>query len=159
MKEAQDRDLSLNALINAILLRYVTYYKTIERNGKVVVSRKSFQFILNNLDESLLLDSLKKNEFNLSNFISLSKGQIEFENFVNYALEGVGVTGGIIRDFDIYKDKQGYTNILLIHGYDIKWSKIIGNTITDLIKEIFHYNSQCTFYSSSLIIRIFEKSI
>ena len=157
--EAQDKDLSPNALINKVLTRYVTYYKYIERKGKVVVPNKSFQFILNNIDEDILFESIKKNELDFHALFVFRRIPITFENFVKYALDGSGLMGGLLYHYTFYKDEQGYDNMLLEHNYDIKWSRIIGRAFSELLREMFDCNTVCTNHDHRVIIKILEKHV
>ncbi len=124
--------MSVNALINSILKRYVTYYKHIERKGKVVIPNKSFQFMLNNMDEGRLLESIKENELDIYKLFVSTRLPITFDNFTLYALEGAGLMGGYLHHYSIYNDEQDYTSMLLEHNYDVKWSRIIGNAYSDI---------------------------
>lgn len=159
MEEAQNKNQSINALINDILTRHVTYYKHIERKGKVVVPNKSFQFMLDNVKESELSESIKKNELDISTLFVANGLQFTLENFIKYALDGVGLMGGFLRHYTIYKDNQDYVNLILEHNYDIKWSRIIGNVYSDILKEIFQYSTQYVFNDNSIVIKILEKHI
>lgn len=151
--------MSVNALINSILKRYVTYYKHIERKGKVVIPNKSFQFMLNNIEEDMILESIKKNELDILTLFVSKRIPITFDNFIVYALEGAGLMGGFLHHYAVYKDEQGYTSMLLEHNYDVKWSRIVGNAYSDVLKKMFHYNTQCAFFPDSVIIRILEKHV
>jgi hypothetical protein len=158
-EESQDKHISSNALINNILTRYVTYYKYIEKKGKVVIPNKNFQFMLNNVEENALLESIKKNELEIYTLFVTKRIPFTFGNFIKYALDGAGIMGGLLHHYDIYKDEQDYNNLLLEHNYDVKWSKIIGNAYSSILKEMFHYNTQCDFYDHSVVIKILEKHI
>jgi hypothetical protein len=158
-EEAQNKNSSVNALINNILTRYVTYYKHIERKGEVVIPHKSFQFMLNNIEENVILENIKKYELDIDTLFVTRKVPFTFDNFIMYALEGAGLMGGFLHHYVIYKDEQDYINLLLEHNYDVKWSRIIGITFSDILKKMFQYNTECVFFPDSVIIRILEKHV
>jgi hypothetical protein len=158
-EEAQNKNLSVNALINDILTRYVTYYKHIERKCKVVIPNKSFQFMLDNIDEDTLFESITKNELDIEILFTTKKIPGTFENFIIYGLEGAGIMGGLLRHYVIYKDEQDFTNLLLEHNYDIKWSRIMGKAFSGTLQKMFQYNTDCTFLPNSVVIKIMEKHV
>lgn len=156
-EEANHQDMSVNALISSLLSKHIIYYKLLEKKGKVVIPRKSFQFMLDSVEESVLMSSLRVNEFDTIKMVILSKNETTFSNFVKYFLDGLGLAGGFIHHYSIRKDDQGYTHITLEHNYDSKWSRIIGNIISDILKEIFHFNTKCIFLETNVSIKILEK--
>lgn len=158
-EEAQNKNSSVNALINDILTRYITYYKHIEKKGKVVIPNKSFQFMLNNVKEDMILESIQNNELEIYTLFATKRIPFTFGNFVKYALDGAGMMGGLLHHYIIYKDEQEYSNLLLEHNYDLKWSRIIGNAYSNLLKEMFRYNTQCSFNDHSVVIKILEKYV
>ena len=115
--------------------------------------------MLSNVDEESLLESIKKNELDIYTLFVTLKITFTFRNFVIYALDGTAIMGGFIHHYVIYKDDQDYTKLLLEHNYDIKWSRILGNAFSDILKKMFNYNSQCTILDHSVIIRISEKHV
>ena len=112
-EEAEAKNQSVNALVNDILHQYVSYYKHIERKGKVIIPQKSFQFMLENVDEKIILDCIKRNELDFYTLFATKRIPFTFENFVSYALEGVGKARGFINYFSVYKDSENYTHVLL----------------------------------------------
>ena len=158
-EEAENKNTSVNALINDVLTRYVTYYKHIERKGKVVIPNKSFQFMLDNVAEDALLESIIKNELDIYTLFTTKKIPLTFGNFITYALEGACIMGGFLHHYVIFKDDEGYTSLLLEHNYDIKWSRIIGKAFSHTLKRMFNYNTECTFQPHSVVIKIMEKRI
>jgi hypothetical protein len=125
----------------------------------VIIPNKSFQFMLDNAEEVVLLESIKKNELNLNTLFTTKRIPFTFKNFITYALEGAGIMGGFLSHYVIYKDNQDHTNLLLEHNYDIKWSRIISTAYANTLKRMLGYNTQCTFLSNSVIIIILEKHV
>lgn len=103
-EEAHNKNSSVNALINDILTRYITYYKHIETKGKVVIPNKSFQFMLNNVKEDIILESIENNELEIYTLFATKRIPFTFRNFVKYALEGAGIMGGLLHNYIIHKD-------------------------------------------------------
>jgi hypothetical protein len=115
--------------------------------------------MLDNIDEKTLLESIKNNELDIYTLFVTLKIPFTFRNFIIYALDGTGIMGGLIYHYNIYKDAQDYTNLILEHNYEIKWSRIIGNAFSDILKKMFQYNTQCTFLQHSVTIKILEKHV
>lgn len=115
--------------------------------------------MLDNAEEDVLLESIKKNELDLNTLFTTKRIPFTFKNFITYALEGVGILGGFLSYYVIYKDDQDHANLLLEHNYDIKWSRIIGTAYANTLKKMLGYNTQCTFLSNSVIIIILEKHV
>jgi len=157
--EAKGKNISVNSLINSLLEKHLFYYKLIEKKGMVVIPRRNFQFMLDNLEESFLKESIKRNEFDLNSLVISTKGQITFDSFIKYFLDVIGLNGGFIRHYDIFVDHDGHTDIILEHGYDSKWSNILGSILSELLIDSLNYHTESVYRPKTITIKILEKKL
>lgn len=158
-EEAESKNISVNSLINSLLEKHLFYYKLIEKKGMVVIPRRNFQFMLDNVEESVLKENFRRNEFETCNRFLSTRNYLRFDQFIDYFLDGLGVAGGFFDNYSIEKDDSGHTIVLIEHDYNSKWSSIIGSILCEILHESFNYHTQCLYFDKTITIKILEKKL
>lgn len=159
-REAKESGQSLNTRINAILRKHVNfYYPVIELNGAAIIHPSLVQFMIGEMDESKFIDHWKNTGTNLINSLFVQKHiPATFDNFVRFAIEEQALGAGVIRNVLRYVDeKDGRKCLFLLHGYDEKWSRIIGAAYSYHIEELLHYHTALRIFPNGVEIKVIEK--
>jgi hypothetical protein len=159
-KEAENENISLNAKINTILTDYSLLHKYSHEQDAVYVTGRSFQFMLNNIDENKFIDEYKAVTTDLATSMLIERNvSFTLDNVIKYIIEGVAKRSGSFRKFTRFKNKEGHTCLLFRHNHGAKWSKIFGTGMSKLLEHLLKCHTAQTLLPSSVLIKISEKDI
>jgi hypothetical protein len=115
-KEADKSQKSLNARINAILEKYVKYYKMVELNGAVIIPPVTHQFFINEIDEAKFTAELKRNATDIvAALIVQNVVPLTLDNIIKFTFEEVSISGGVIKGMKKYIDQQDGKTCPILH--------------------------------------------
>lgn len=159
-KDADLEGTSLNSKINTALDKYTSFYKYIDLLGGVVIPQRQYQSMLELMDEEKLTRVMKTdgNANVLSMFSNLGltptlAGMIKycFNRFIRWS--------GAYNSFNYYLDKEGFPCLVFEHKFGIKWSRILGEAISETIQTILQYRTEKKVMPATVVIRIMERNI
>jgi hypothetical protein len=157
--EAQEKGISLNSRINAIMSKYVNFYKRAEEvDDTCIIPKKYFQFAIDNIDE-------KDNRAQVAEMHRIwipalfNELNIPFtlDNFIKYAVKQVGVNSRTIDSMTNYTDDEGNIILAFTHRFGLKWSKALSAGVATVIEELLHYKTECSNFSASFTIKIMKR--
>jgi hypothetical protein len=56
-------------------------------------------------------------------------------------------------------DNEGYPCLVFEHKFGIKWSRVIAESLSDLIQTILHYPTEKKEMPATVVIRVMEKNV
>lgn len=159
--EASELNQSLNVRMNEILRKHVKFYRMAELNGAAVIHPILVQFMIGEIDESKFIEQWKElgNSF-VEGYFTQKRIPFTFDNFIKYHLEELAIYAGVIKRVSKYVDEyDGKTCLFLLHGYDSKWSRIIGAAYSAQIEKFLNVHTTLRTFPDSVEIKIVEKVI
>ena len=160
-KEAKELEQSLNARINAILRKHVSFWRIVEVNKGVIFHPSAFQTILDEVDEYVFTEIMKKLaiDFGVSLYAP-SNIPPTLDNIVRFSFEELNTYGGSIRRISRYADKQdGKTCLYFWHDYGIKWSRILSAAYSLHLETLLNCHTVSKVFSHGFEIKILEENI
>lgn len=159
-KDSEDLGLSVNSKINKILSRYAYFSKYIEFQYPVTITSRNLQFILDNVDESILAKIFQTIIIHLIPPVLYEKGvSSSLDDWMTHLCKGILLNAGMIQKFSSYKDQDGHQCMVFTHTHGIKWSRIFGMTLSQLLRQFMDYHSEPTILPSSLKLKILERNM
>ena len=160
-KEAADLKQSVNARINNILRKHVRFYRMTESQCAAVMHPALVQFVIDEIDESKFIEHWKTHGIKMVQGYFIMKGMpFTFDNFVDHYLGELAVDAGVVRAVRRYVDEQDSRKCLfLLHGYDAKWSRIIGAAYAHQIEGLLDVHTMISVFPDGVEIKLLEKEI
>jgi hypothetical protein len=158
-RDAKSKGMSLNARINAILLKYIEFYKRAEEvDDTCVIPKKYFQFTLDKIDEKEnTREVAEMHRIWIPAFFNDLNLPFTLDNFVKYAVKQIGVNARTIDNITYQSDDEGNHMLSFTHRFGIKWSKVASSSIAVVIEEFFHYGTQCYIYPGNFVVKILKR--
>ncbi|HXX05215.1 MAG TPA: hypothetical protein VEJ68_00155, partial [Candidatus Bathyarchaeia archaeon] len=75
------------------------------------------------------------------------------DSMVKFYFESVGLWSGLYSIFKRYSD-MGSTNLIFEHKYGIKWSKIIAQSISNLMKGTLNLSLEYKILPNTVILQV-----
>jgi hypothetical protein len=141
------------------LSQYVIWYRHTQQQGSIAIPNKNFQFMIDHIEETSLVEAFMANTLNLDLLFRTKNIPFTLDNFIKYGFEGAGLCGGLFHVFSHYKDDYGQLCFFLEHNYGIKWSRILNAIFGHQIKSVLNYTTTSEILPSSLIMKILEKNV
>lgn len=159
-KEADDEGVSINSRINSILTRYELFLKTAIDQRSVIMPRHSFSQILEVMDEEKFLKILNNVATDIMPAV-LAHNNIPptMENVIQYCFETTFIWGGMLTRFSHHRDDEGNLSMVLEHDYDIKWSRLIGTSLSHFINVTTGNSAKPRFYPKTVVLTVFDRSL
>jgi hypothetical protein len=157
--EAKARGTSLNSRINAILTKYVQFYKRAEEvDDTCVIPKKYFQFVVDNITEE---DNIKQvaemHRIWVPAFLHDLNVPLTIENFIEYAARQVGINSRTIDNITYHPDSDTRNLILVFtHRFGLKWSRVLSSGLSIFIEDIFRCRTKLSVYPGSFVIRVLD---
>ena len=152
-KKAEDENLSTNAFIESILMKYATHYMYLEDYPSIILSQQMFQsFLREIIDEKIdelgnQLGNIGFRGYLLMRGITPSLDSILRILELNYGKEGGW--------FDYHcHDVGGKKLVHCTHRYGLKWSKFLANYIETIFYEILEFDIDVEYTESYVTMRI-----
>ena len=152
-KKAEDENLSTNAFIESILMKYATHYMYLEDYPSIILSQQMFQsFLREIIDEKIdelgnQLGNIGFRGYLLMRGITPSLDSILRILELNYGKEGGW--------FDYHcHDVGGKKLVHCTHRYGLKWSKFLANYIETIFYEILEVDIDVEYTESYVTMRI-----
>jgi hypothetical protein len=117
-KDAQRQGLSINSIVNNILRKYVFFFKYAEYDQPILIPNKSFQVILNDIDETKQIEEYKAILTDLIPAIFMQeKIPFSFDNWIKYVFGSMLMYAGAYQNFSYHKDEEGHLCLVFKHNF------------------------------------------
>ena len=153
-KWADSKGLSMNALINEVLTKNIFFYRYVSEHECMIIPSTIYSNMIDVLPEKTLVDLISRiiNEMVQSIFLH-NNISYTLDNMVKYYFENIGMWSGLYNIFKRYSEMSS-TNLVFEHKYGIKWSKIIAQSISNLMKETLNLSSEYKILPSTVILQV-----
>ena len=159
-EEAEHEGLSTNSKVNSILKKYVLFYRLAELDQPVCIPSRSFHFVLENIDESKLIEEYKTTVCDLiPSILVQQKIPLTIENWIRYVCDGILIYSGAIQNFSYHIDNEGCLCLAFKHVHGVKWSRIISKVFSYQLESMLQLHTVPTVLPSTIILKILEKGI
>ena len=152
-KKAEDENLSTNAFIEKILMKYATHYMYLEDYPSIILSQQMFRSLIEEIHDEKIeelgnqLGSIGLRGYLLMRGITPSLDSILRILELNYGKEGGW--------FDYHcHDVGGKKLVHCTHRYGLKWSKFLANYIETIFYEILEFDIDVEYTESYVTMRI-----
>jgi hypothetical protein len=127
--------LSVNSKVNSILWKYISFYKHVEQDRSLIVPSRSVNFFLENIDEDKWIKEYSDmlDEINPFYFLEL-KAAKTLENTLKVVFDRLLAYGGSYKEYSCHLDEDGNMNLVFLHEYGMKWSRILSTVYTRFIQ-------------------------
>jgi hypothetical protein len=136
-KDAVHSGTSTNAKVNSILAKYVKFYKVSEDLESVVVPTTIWASIVSLVDEdhlrAIMTSAGVETTYSMFQDASLPFSP---EIFVRHYCQEICCWSGMFSSFREFK-KDGFLTLVFEHKYGIKWSRIMGEALSDFVRGTF----------------------
>lgn len=153
-KWADSKGLSMNALINEVLTKNIFFYRYVSEHECMIIPSTIYSDMIYTLPEKTLVDLVSRTISEMVQSI-FAHNNISYtmDNMVKFYFESVGLWSGLYNIFKRYSD-MGSTSLVFEHKYGIKWSKIIAQSISNLMKETLNLSSEHRILPSTVILQV-----
>lgn len=123
---AEGEGLSINAKINSILWKYVTFNKYVEQDCSLIIPSRSVNFFIENIDEEKWIQEYIDTLEEIVPFFFLELKALQtLENTLKVVFDRLLLYGGSYKGYSSHADNDGNLNLVFRHEYTIKWSRIL----------------------------------
>ena len=138
-EEAEKKGITLSALINNVLARYMLWDRMFERFNLITLDNSSFKYLLDSVSVEVAANCGKLTGERIKGFIQFRHGEISVQNFLKWLDQSSKYLG--IRQFEILEKpptartelqssengnettlRNGMYSVALYHDLGIKWS-------------------------------------
>lgn len=156
-KESDSNKLSINTTANNILTKHVMFGKYLAERRPVIMVPKIFSLFVDAVSENTLKDIWKTglNEFIPVIFV-IHDIEETLENFIKYGMDYIGSHAGAWSSYSYNKNKDGNYNLVIVHNYGLKWSRVIADSLGWQFKEKFHSNIVSKIFPNMIKMHIIK---
>lgn len=156
-KWSESAGLSMNALINEVLTKNLSFYRYVSEHDSMIIPSTIYSTIIEILPEKILVDLVTRiiSEM-VQSIFAHNNTSYTMDNMAKSYFENVGLWSGIYSIFKRYGDADS-TNLIFEHKYGIKWSRIIAQSISNLLKETLHLSSDYKILPNTVILKVGKK--
>jgi hypothetical protein len=133
---AEGEGLSINAKINSVLWKYVTFNKYVEQDCSLIIPSRSVNFFIENIDEEKWIQEYIDTLEEIVPFFFLELKTIQtLENTLKVVFDRLLLYGGSYKGYSSHADSDGNLNLVFRHEYNIKWSRILSAVYARFIEK------------------------
>lgn len=158
--DSGSRGLSLNANINRVLMKYISFYRRAEDLQCVFFTGKDFRFVIDNIDESKLLDNFVQN---LTDLIPSSLNErgipTTLENLIKFEYSRMALDAGIVHKFSTFRNERGLFCLMFQHSHGIKWSRILAKGYTQQIDLVLNLRTEYNITPTTVVITFQDRHV
>lgn len=154
---ADSKGLSMNALINEVLTKNILFYRHISEYGYVTIPSTAYFHMIDMLSKEDLVNLLSRTISETVQTIFVHNNiSYTMDNMVKFYFERVGQWSGIYNIFKCY-DERDSTKLIFEHKYGIKWSDVLEQSISNLMKDTLNLSSTHKILSNTVILQVDKK--
>ncbi|MDE1832744.1 MAG: hypothetical protein KGI02_10330 [Thaumarchaeota archaeon] len=157
-KDSKNQTISVNTKINTILAKHVLFYKHLEDQEGASIPRKYFEAFIELLDENKHIELLTNVSVETMQAVYVHDNiPFTLDGLIKHHFEKVALWAGAYRRFRHYVDEEGYTCLVFDHKLGIKWSRILGASICNMIREMANQTSTFKVLSTAVLVKVDKK--
>jgi hypothetical protein len=158
-KSAKDDGLSVNALMNSILSKWVNFFKYQLEYSVITLTSQNFESLLEKTDE-VFVQEFSRNALGIVRATLIARNiLLTVDNLIEYEYKTFGVLGGAFQSVTSYKDPEGHTCIVFKHRYGEKWSRVIARVFGEQLQTLFNCHVDSSISTNAVILKILETNI
>jgi hypothetical protein len=159
-KSAKDDGLSVNALMNSILSKWVNFFKYQLEYSVITLSSQNFESLLEKTDEEVFVREFSRNALGIVRATLIARNiPLTVDNLIEYEYKTFGVLGGAFQSVTSYKDPEGHTCIVFKQRYGEKWSRVIARVFGEQLETLFKCHVDSSISPNAIILKILETNI
>jgi len=153
-KWADSKGLSMNGLINEVLTKNISFYRYVSEHECMIIPPTIYANMIDILPEKTLVDLVSRiiSEM-VQSIFAHNNLSYTMDSMVKFYFESVGLWSGLYSIFKRYSD-MGSTNLIFEHKYGIKWSKIIAQSISNLMKGTLNLSLEYKILPNTVILQV-----
>jgi hypothetical protein len=133
---AEGEGLSINAKINSVLWKYITFNKYVEQDCSLIIPSRSVNFFIENIDDERWIQEYTDTLEEIVPFFFLELKTIQtLENTLKVVFDRLLLYGGSYKEYSSHADNNGNLNLVFRHEYNIKWSRILSAVYARFIEK------------------------
>ncbi len=145
-EDAKSRNISLNTLVNQLLLAYTNWGRFIDRVGPIRTTKSAFNMLLNAASNEAIREAARVSGPDTPKSIILAKHGVLSVNTVLDYIRSATMYGGYAQYSEI--ESQGKTTITLMHDLGRKGSVFISNVLESIFGMVnIHYELSSSEHS------------
>ena len=153
-KWADSKGLSMNALINEVLTKNILFYRYVSEHDSMTIPSTIYSDMINMLPKKILVDMVSKTISEMiQSLFANNNVSYTMDNMIEFYFESVGLWSGLYNIFKRYND-MGVTNLVFEHKYGIKWSEILAQSISSVMKGTLNLSSQHKILPRVVILQV-----
>jgi len=159
-KEASQKGVSLNSMVNAVLSKHVNFYQFGSELKLQLIPKSSFLFYINHVEDEEHALHVEEHLIETIQILFYERNiPLTLKNVIDIFLNGIAISSGAIDSINYYVDEEGCTIILVKHSYNFKWSNTNCYAFKRLFERLFQYHVKYEALSNSYVIKIIDKNI
>lgn len=153
--EAKKGRHSINTKVNTILAKHVQFYRHVEAQRGIILPSKFWKKIVDQMDENKMMEifGTEGNDTVLTLF-EHDNIPLTMENLIKYVFDGMALWAGGYHRFTSNTDSMGYLNLVFEHDYNLKWSRVFGTAIVQLIEMALGLKPELKVLPSIITIKV-----
>ena len=158
IKEDSDlQGVSINSKVNAILTKYMSFYKISEELECSIIPSKLWSSMLDLMDGAKLLNILNNECVDVTYSMFLNNNvQTTLDSFIKNYCQEIGLWCGMYSSFRKFNEKDQVT-LVFEHRFGSKWSKILGEVLINIIRTMLNYSAEVQILPNIVRIIVQEK--
>jgi hypothetical protein len=154
-REAENKGVSVNGLLNQILRRYALYIRWADKGGIMNITRPTFNRLLNEIpEESLETLGADCGVSDVLDALNMIGKPINYDSWVYLVTEHLGG-----RDFQrwftcFHHIHKGRDMFHLQHGLGLGWSKFLNQYLGNSLKSLYEVDFESKIYPFALNILV-----
>lgn len=158
--DAQEKGISLNARINGILAKYVNFYKRAEEYGSAVITSTQFAVFIELMDGKKAAEIMKTDgTASIIAYFQHNNIPITLDSVIEVTFANVAIASGVCTKFSQNRDEEGYRYLVFDHKYGIKWSTIVSEVFSHVLKKTCNIDTSVTLLPNTITLKILQKYI
>jgi hypothetical protein len=135
--DCESENTSINQKVNSIMMRWLFCYRAIGLSGGIVIHPQTWMDIIEKMDEESLVESLEHTARISPAILSQNDIALTMENLIQNVFYKTAMYAGNYSHFHHYLDDSDNMCLVFEHSYGLKWSRILGKSITRFINNQF----------------------
>ena len=148
-KDAGLFGISLNAKVNTILSKHMTFYRHTEKQECSIIPSVVWGAIVEAVEEEKLGQILEQEISSLYTILLHNNTPMTLQSCIKCCFEGICMWSGMYCSVRTFEEKSR-TIIVFEHKYGIKWSKALGEAFVKLISMMHPRPAKFEAYSNTL---------
>ena len=156
-RDSERQGLSVNAKVNTIMTKYVSFYRLIEEQECSIIPSKLWGQMVDAIEEEKLLNLLNGEGVGAIYSIFLNNNiPMTLDNFIKYCFQEICLWSGMYSSFRVFNE-SGQVTLVFEHKYGPKWSRLISNTFTMMIRTMLNRKAESQVLPNTVKIIIQQK--